>query len=392
MKLEIWQIMSGGALLVLLFNQISLKEAFFSINFDIIIFLFCMFVIGVALEESGYLSHLSYKIFKRADNINKLLLFIIFLFAFLSSILMNDTIAIIGVPVVLLLARKHKIHAKILLLALAFSITIGSVMSPIGNPQNLLIAMNSNIKNPFYEFFKYLFFPTILNLFACFFILKIYYKEHFHRKKINHSQEPIKSHYLSILSKISLILIFLMILLKILLIFLKINFDFKLTYIALISCIPVLFSKERKKVLKKVDYKTLIFFISMFILMQSVWNSGFFQSFLEKTNINILSLFMIFVVGIFLSQFISNVPLVALYLPLLLHEGATTKEIIALAASSTIAGNLFILGAASNVIIIQNAEQRTRGEEKITSWDFAKIGIPLTIINALIYFLYLKIF
>ena len=46
-----------------------------------------------------------------------------------------------GPPVVLLLARKHGMSAKLLLLALAFAVTIGSVASPIGNPQNLLIAL-----------------------------------------------------------------------------------------------------------------------------------------------------------------------------------------------------------------------------------------------------------
>jgi len=46
----------------------------------------------------------------------------------------------------------------------------------------------------------------------------------------------------------------------------------------------------------------------------------------------------------------------------------------ALAAGSTIAGNFFILGAASNVIIIQNAEKKAG--KTLTSLEFARIGIP----------------
>jgi hypothetical protein len=49
------------------------------------------------------------------------------------------------------------------------------------------------------------------------------------------------------------------------------------------------------------------------------------------------------------SQFISNVPLVALYLPVLEKTLMSTKGLITLAAGSTIACNLYILGAASNV-------------------------------------------
>jgi Na+/H+ antiporter NhaD/arsenite permease-like protein len=124
--------------------------------------------------------------------------------------------------------------------------------------------------------------------------------------------------------------------------------------------------------------------------MQSVWNSGFIQKLIINMNVNITNLLMIFIVSIVLSQFISNVPLVALYLPMLLEAGASSKEIIALAASSTIAGNLFILGAASTVIIVQNAEKRSN--ETITFLEFARVGIPLTILNAAVYYVYLSFF
>src|SRR3989338_3723396 len=156
LRLQIWQIMLSGALAVLLTGQISPTDALKSINLDVILFLFGMFVVGQALEESGYLSHLSYKLFKKAKSADHLILFILFGMGISSAFLMNDTLAIIGTPVVLLLARKHRIHPQMLLLALAFAVTIGSAMSPIGNPQNLLIALNGNMENPFVTFFSYL--------------------------------------------------------------------------------------------------------------------------------------------------------------------------------------------------------------------------------------------
>jgi len=80
------------------------------------------------------------------------------------------------------------------------------------------------------------------------------------------------------------------------------------------------------------------------------------------------------------------VPLVALYLPVLMRLGISNEGLMALAAGSTIAGNLTILGAASNVIIIQNAEQKSG--ETLTFWEFIKIGVPLTAVNALVYWLF----
>jgi Na+/H+ antiporter NhaD/arsenite permease-like protein len=59
---------------------------------------------------------------------------------------------------------------------------------------------------------------------------------------------------------------------------------------------------------------------------------------------------------------------------------------MALAAGSTIAGNLFILGAASNVIIIQNAEKEN---ETLTFLEFARVGIPLSILNIIVYMIFL---
>ena len=68
----------------------------------------------------------------------------------------------------------------------------------------------------------------------------------------------------------------------------------------------------------------------------------------------------------------------------------TTAGMMALAAGSTIAGNLTILGAASNVIIIQNAEKKYG--QTLTFWEFAKIGLPLTIINVAAYWAFFLIF
>ena len=54
-----------------------------------------------------------------------------------------------------------------------------------------------------------------------------------------------------------------------------------------------------------------------------------------------------------------------------------------------IAGNLLILGAASNVIVIQNAERRSHAT--LSFWAFARVGIPLTLVQTAIYWGYLRI-
>jgi Na+/H+ antiporter NhaD/arsenite permease-like protein len=61
---------------------------------------------------------------------------------------------------------------------------------------------------------------------------------------------------------------------------------------------------------------------------------------------------------------------------------------VTLAARSTIDGNLSILGAASNVIIIQNAEKGNGGT--LDFFEFVRIGLPLTAINVLVYWLFIR--
>jgi Na+/H+ antiporter NhaD/arsenite permease-like protein len=118
--------------------------------------------------------------------------------------------------------------------------------------------------------------------------------------------------------------------------------------------------------------------------MQSVWNTGVFQEMVRHFNVGSIPTILFLSTGT--SQFISNVPFVSLYLPLLLHINAEAKALTALAAGSTIAGNLMILGAASNIIILQNAEKKG---EIITFWDFSKVGIPLTAVQLFVYWLFL---
>ena len=391
-KLHIWQIMLFGAAGVVLTGQISSVDAFRSINPDVMIFLFSMFVIGAALEESGYLSHLSYKIFKRANTSNQLLLYILFGMGFASALLMNDTLAIIGTPVVLLLARKHAAPEKVLLLALAFGVTIGSVMSPIGNPQNLLIALESGMDAPFVTFLTYLFVPTALNLLVAYAFLRLTFRGHFKERELTHTQEPIRDATLARIARLALGVLVGLVLLKIALVFLGISLP--LTLIALVPAgIVLALHRGRAKLALEIDWETLVFFASMFVLMESVWLTGVFQgmlaSFVERSGADLLSLPAILGISVALSQLISNVPLVALYLPVLLEKGISTAGLMALAAGSTIAGNLLVLGAASNVIIIQNAERR--GSPGITFLDFAKAGIPLTALNVAVYWLWLAV-
>jgi Na+/H+ antiporter NhaD/arsenite permease-like protein len=143
------------------------------------------------------------------------------------------------------------------------------------------------------------------------------------------------------------------------------------------------------EIVRRIDWTTLVFFAAMFVLMESVWRAGVIQGWIAEARLDPASPGVIMLLSVALSQVLSNVPLTALYLPLLGELHAATGAYMALAAGATIAGALTILGAASNVIIIQNAERRHR--ETIGFVEFVRVGAPLTVVCAGIYYLFLVI-
>ncbi|MCX6699766.1 MAG: SLC13 family permease, partial [Methanomicrobiales archaeon] len=346
-----------------------------------------MFIVGEALAESGYLFTISQRLVSHCKNPWQFISLFIFSMALLSAFLMNDTMAIIGTPLALYLGRRLGLSIKMLLLSLCFAITTGSVLSPIGNPQNLLIATEGGYTNPFGTFLLYLGVPTILSLVILVLFIRLFYP-HDTRKNfcITKDVQPLDPELTRVLT-ISISLIAACIILQVVLTLhpFGVVYSVPLPAIAVAGAAPViLFSRKRVEIIRKIDWSTLVFFISMFILMAAVFTTGFFQVAVPAAASS--SVFLMYSTSLLISQFISNVPFVALFNPLLQQAGMSVNVTMALVAGSTLAGNLTILGAASNVIVIQNAE---RQGETITFMEFIRFGIPFTLITGVIFVVWL---
>jgi len=382
-RLRIWQVMCGGAIAVIVLRQISLSDAVASINLDVMVFLLSMFIVGEAMERSGYLHSLSFRLFARARNGEHFILLVLFGMGLLSALLMNDTVAIIGTPIVIAYACRFGVHPKTALLALCVAVTIGSVMSPIGNPQNLLVATYSGLPQPFLAFLFYLGVPTLLNLGIAYFVLTRLSRVDTAGCTFDEQEGQVRDARLAEISRASLAIILVLIGIRVI----TGPTFIPLALIAVAGALPlVVFSNQRVVIVRNIDWPTLVFFASMFILMQSVYLTGFFQAGLDFTGLQ--SIPLILASSVLISQFISNVPFVALFQPLIAQQGLSIEGVMALAAGSTIAGNLTILGAASNVIVVENAEKRGY---TITFWEFFRVGLPLTIANCVVYWIFLSL-
>jgi Na+/H+ antiporter NhaD/arsenite permease-like protein len=84
-----------------------------------------------------------------------------------------------------------------------------------------------------------------------------------------------------------------------------------------------------------------------------------------------------------LSNLVSNVPAVLLFKPVVGGMPQAVQEIawLALAVSSTFAGNLTVLGSVANLIVV---EQARKEGVTIGFWDYCRVGIPVTLLTLLL--------
>jgi Na+/H+ antiporter NhaD/arsenite permease-like protein len=417
--IPIWASMLIGAILMLVFQVISLESALRSINLDVIGFLFGMFSIVTALDRAGVLKLIAIRMLTRAKDLNSLLLIFVLGMGILSAFLVNDTIALLGIPLIIYISKHIGIRPVVLLISLAFGISVGSTMTPIGNPQNLLIAIQSGISLPFTTFIVHLTIPTLINLFLTYMILRIYFRKDlsaadtaktYQDKRLtmttavnsinkNASLSIIENSHLAKTSSVILLLTIAGFIISEFLHLLHIA-NIGLSVIALLGTgvLYILSGKDRKDILINVDYSVLVFFAAMFVVTSALWSSGaisMIMSYIPSPNPNnfVQSNTIISVVSILLSQILSNVPFVALYNLVMLNSGFAgdvhVSQWMMLASASTIAGNLTILGAASNIIISDVAE--AKGLKSFTFFEFLKIGSLVTVVNIVIYYLFIVI-
>src|SRR5437667_453637 len=140
--------------------------------------------------------------------------------------------------------------------------------------------------------------------------------------------------------------------------------------------LPFFAKTTARTLIAKVDWSIILFFVGLFIVLEGVRVSGLSAAIQGGFSASVggQSGGLAWLVGLsaLLSNLISNVPAVLLLAEL---PRGSTQLWLALAASSTLAGNATILGAACNVIVVQVA---SRDGVTVSMKDFVKAGLPVT--------------
>ncbi len=137
------------------------------------------------------------------------------------------------------------------------------------------------------------------------------------------------------------------------------------------------------------DWTLLVFFAAMFILSGSLETSGVTTTLIDLNSLaeqaNILNLTII--TGV-LSNLISNVPAVLLLKPVVANMENARLGWLTIAAASTLAGNLTLLGSVANLIVAEIAE---RWRIDLNFWEYTKSGVIITVLSLAISVLWLNL-
>lgn len=134
-----------GAMLMIIFRVITPSQAYAAIDLSVLGLLFGTMVVSIYLERANAFKYLGILFSWKSRGAKDLLCRISIFTAVCSALFTNDTCCVLLTEFILKIARQNNIPPHPLLLALASSANVGSSATPIGNPQNLIIALQSHI-------------------------------------------------------------------------------------------------------------------------------------------------------------------------------------------------------------------------------------------------------
>ncbi len=382
-----------GATLMLLAGAVTFEEAFSaqSIDYDTLILLLGMMVVVGSLRLSGFFRLLAHGCLKRIETPRGLLIVTILLSGVLSAFLVNDIVCLALTPLVLHLSRRLRFHPLPHLIGLATASNVGSTGTITGNPQNMIIGIQSHIS--YLRFAARLFPVALLGLAINFLIISFIYRRLLTPPKIVDVTGPMLSESLPPLRRAHRWLLVKSALAASVAVVLFFALPSQcLPLIALGAAAFLLVGRivRPEKIYRQIDWSLLMMFAGLFVVVHTFrihvvayWGIDSW-TWLLNHPVDLLS-----GVSAALANLVSNVPAVLLFEPVMQAMPAGSQETawLALAMSSTFAGNLTVLGSVANLIVVENAQ---REGVFISFWEYCKVGVPLTLLTLALGIVWLK--
>jgi Na+/H+ antiporter NhaD/arsenite permease-like protein len=366
-----------GAVAMIVFGVMSFKEAVMAVDYNTIALLLGMMIIISTLQLDGFFSLIAEKTLSLSGTPFKLLVIITFVTGIASAFLVNDAVVLLFTPVIIAICRTSSLNPIPYLMAEILSSNIGSTMTITGNPQNMLIGMNSGIG--YASFFFRLLPVSLLGMVVIVYVVRWFYRSHFAygaviAVKSHQFEYKYNSMKFSVPVFIGVVVMF----------FLGKVFNLSIPVIALAGASLILIFGRVKpsEVIKNVDWVLLLFFASLFIVVEGAVKAGLMNYFIQEHGLmeSTGGIAKLHGLSLFMSQIVSNVPYTVMMLPVLKPLSSDILW-LSLASASTLAGNATIIGAMANLIVIESAGKQ---HIKIKFMEFFKVGIVVTLLSFII--------
>jgi Na+/H+ antiporter NhaD/arsenite permease-like protein len=393
-----------GALLLVVSNILTLDRAigYIASSHPTLGLFFGVMVMIRALEPTRIFEYLATQMVILAKGKgNRLLLGIVAITTPICAVLPNATTVMLLAPLIPPLAQEIGVDFVPLLILMVFVANSSGLLTLVGDPATFIVG--SSINMTFTGYLQALSFGGVLAVLVVVATLPFLFKkiwntelshpETLHLPKIEHPQTLGLG-----LAIVLLVLVFFVVgeMLPV---------PISPTTVALLGAVLCLLLAHHRKIdsvnniLRDVDWSTLLFFMSIFVLIGGLQYTGVVSSgshilaLLLGKNIALGAIFLLFFVGL-LSSVVPNIPLVVAMVPLLkeylvdagfvgaeiLSPGATTSlppEVLplfyAMMYGATLGGNGTLVGASANIVAAGISEQHGK---PISFQQFLYYGLP----------------
>ncbi len=356
-----------GALAFLASGGVTLDQAKLAVDAPTLALLFAMMLLSAQYQLSGLYGAISRRL-ARVERPRLLLGGTIVVCAALAAVLTNDVVCFALTPLLAAALARTRHDPMPYLLAIAVATNLGSALTPIGNPQNILIAQHLGL--PFLPFVVFCAAPVLLSLAVAFALLAHRLRELPAPTVAAPAADDLPLDRWQAGKAVALtagaIVLFLT------------PFPAYLTAALVAGVVLTSRRMHTRTMLGLVDWQMLALFVALFVVTRGLELSGWTAAAaraLQGAGVPLGEGSALVPAVALLGTLVGNVPAVMLLLRFL---PADPEVGYALALASTFAGNAVLVGSIANLIVV---EQAARAGVRIGFRDHLRVGLPVTLVS-----------
>ena len=369
-----------GAVAMVVVGGLGFDDAMAALDLPVLTLLFAMLVIAAYLDDAKFFRYSAYLVLTRARSARSLLWGLTFTAGAMSALLLNDTVCLLLTPLVVAVAVEARLPVLPYLLALASASNLGGVVSWSGNPQNMIIGRAAAGEPGFAAYLALMLPIGVACLAGNAAVLVWMFRKQLPTGPLVERAPPRPAFDRVLTAKgLAALALFLGLALG--------GHPLPGSALAAAALLIVTARVPPRRIFERVDWSILVFFAGLFVVVAGLRATGaierafvWLEPVLTRGGLAGDGAFVgLVTVG---SNLMSNVPFVVIAVDWVPRLPDPTWGYVMLAVTSTLAGNLTLLGSAANVIVLETAGPR--GE--IGFWKFARYGAVLTIVSLVIAF------